>query len=362
MRSGSDGPDRRPFRRRTPAGAPPGARLPDSSPGRTRIHVIAYGPDALHETDVGDPDELRAIAAQYPTLWIDVTGLGDVDRIEWIGRIFQLHPLALEDALHGHQRAKVEAYANDLFVVARIARIGEDVQTEQVSLFLGDRYVITLHESADDGFEPIRERLRKADGRVRDRGPDYLAYALLDAVIDRYFPVLEAFGERLEALEDAVLADPRRSLIADVHRARRDLLDLRRALWPQREALDQLLRDELPLITGETRLYLRDCYDHTVQLLDLLENFRDIAAALTDVYLSSATFRANEIMKVLTIIATIFIPLTFIVGVYGMNFDPDVSRYNMPELRWRYGYPAVLALMAAVAGALLHYFRRKEWL
>ena len=206
------------------------------------------------------------------------------------------------------------------------------------------------------------DRIRKSNGRIRERGADYLAYSLLDAVVDHYFPLLEGFGERLEALEDAVVANPSRSLIGDVHRTRRDLLNLRRALWPQREALNQLVRDASPLITDETRLYLRDCYDHTIQLLDLLESFREVAAGMMDVYLSSASFRMNEIMKVLTIIATIFIPLTFIAGVYGMNFDPDVSPLNMPELRWKYGYPASLAIMAAVAGGLLFYFRKKDWL
>lgn len=360
--SGRDGPRRLRFRRRTPAGAPPGTLLPDPESGQTRIRLIAYNAEAVLDVEVRDIAEIREALRTHSVVWIDIAGIGDVDAIVRIGEEFGLHPLALEDAVHVHQRGKVEEYANYLFIVARMARLSEHVETEQLSIFLGDRYVITVQETPEDCLDPVRERIQKSNGRIRDRGADYLAYSLLDAVVDHYFPILEEVGERLDRLESDLITDPGPGVISRVHAQRRDLLTLRRAVWPQREALSQLLRNESPLISDDTRLYLRDCYDHTVQILDLLENFREIAAGMIDVYLSSASHRMNEIMKLLTIIATIFIPLTFIAGVYGMNFDPDTSPLNMPELRWYWGYPAALLVMLATALGLLAYFRRRHWI
>ena len=279
-----------------------------------------------------------------------------------VGEAFGLHRLALEDVLNVHQRPKIESYADHLFVVARMAEWCGHLETEQLGLFIGEDFVVTFQERPGDDFGPVRERLRGARGLLRKSGPDYLAYALLDAIVDRYFPVLEGYGERIEELEDEVLETPHPEDLRAVHAIRRDLLTLRRAVWPLRDALASLQREPHPLIAKETRLYLGDLYDHTVQVIDFVETHREITASLVEMHLASISNRLNEVMRVLTIIATIFIPLTFVVGVYGMNFDPDSSPWNMPELRWRYGYPAVLVAMLAIVAGLLGWFRWRGWI
>ncbi|CAG0953144.1 partial Cobalt/magnesium transport protein CorA, partial [Anaerolineae bacterium] len=278
--------------------------------------------------------------------------------------VFSLHPLALEDVVHVHQRPKVEEYEAGFYLVMRMPRFegAVNVELEQLSLFFGPGYVVTFQEREGDCLEPVRERLRGSRGRVRQLGADYLAYTLLDAVIDAYFPILEVVGERLELLEDRVLLHPDRAVVEDIHHVKRELIAIRRAIWPLRDAVNRLEREEHPLIDRETQVYLRDCYDHCVQLVELVETYREVATGLLDVYLSSVSNRMNEVMKVLTIIATIFIPLGFVASVYGMNFDTSRSPYNMPELEWRYGYPYVLGLMAAMVIGLLVYFRVKRWI
>lgn len=353
-------PAKRVRRRRTPVGRPPGTLEADADAPPPVIRLIAFGPDEVVEREAADLESVREARGRWPVLWVDVDGLGDAALIAEIGRLFDLHPLALEDVLHVHQRPKHDEYGRCHFVVGRMLTPGERLDTEQVSLFFGRDFVVTFQERAGDCWEPVRERIRKAQGRVRSAGADYLAYALLDAIVDAYFPVLEEFGERLEALEDRVVARPDRSAIGEIHSARRDLLTLRRAVWPLRDALNSLQRD-VHLVTDETRVYLRDCYDHTVRIIDVIETGREIAAGLMEVYLSSLSNRMNEIMKVLTIIATIFIPLGFVAGIYGMNFNPEISPWNMPELNWRWGYPFALGLMAVVAGVLLAYCWRKGW-
>jgi magnesium transporter len=243
-----------------------------------------------------------------------------------------------------------------------MAQLGGMLDTEQTTLFLAENALITFQEKPGDCFEPVRARLRQKRGQIRARKADYLAYSLLDAVTDAYFPVLEKYGERIEDLESQVIARPNPDLTTDIHRLKRDLLTLRRAVWPQREMINALARDTTPFIGEQTRVYLRDCYDHTVQLMDMVETYREIATSLTDIHLSGINTRLNEIMKVLTIIATIFIPLTFITGLYGMNFQSEKSPLNMPELSWYWGYPYALTLMAAVAGGLVIYFIRKGWI
>ena len=265
------------------------------------------------------------------------------------------------------QAPKVDQYDQTLFIVMRMVQRREQLETEQVSIFVGKNYVLTFQENLPgDSFGPVRDRLRTG-GPLTTLGPDYLAYRLLDAIVDGYFPVLEQYGELLEELEEDVLEFTRRDTLARVHEIRHDLLALRRSVWPMREAINSLVRDPNPLITADTRLFLRDCYDHTVQLMDFLETYRELGSDLRDLFLSSASNRLAEIMKVLTIMSSIFIPLTFIAGIYGMNFEyktPDgrTNPLNMPELRWYWGYPATLAVMALIAIVLVVYFYRKGWI
>jgi magnesium transporter len=350
-------------RRRARPGATPGTLTANPEAAPPVVHVIAFGADNMVEKDLDGADGLKECLECWPVTWVDVDGLGDEKTIGQIGSVLGLHPLALEDVLSGYQRSKVEQYDEYKFIVVRMVELEDHVVTEQLSLFLSPRFVATFQERpGPDCLEPVRERIRHAKGRIRSAGTDYLAYALIDTVIDHYFPLVEQYGDRLEALEAEVVSQPTRATPERILSARRDLMLFRRSVWPLREALNALLHDETDLIGKETRLYLRDCYDHTIQLIDMIETYREIGTGLMDVYLSSVSNRMNEIMKVLTVIATIFIPLTFICSVYGMNFDPHASPWNMPELGWRYGYPATLAAMFAIAVALLAYFRRKGWI
>jgi len=350
------------FRRRTPPGTTPGTVKTDPEAERPVIRVISFGPDDLKEEETEDLDALSGLVGKRPVTWVDVQGLGDAKTIRRLGEIFHLHPLALEDVVNTHQRAKVEDYDEHLFVVVRMLTEGEQLDTEQMSLFVGPNFVLTFQERAGDRLGPVRRRLRQGKGRIRQLGADYLAYALLDAVVDAYFPVLEQYGEALDALDAQISTRPSPDTVIQVHQMRSDLLLLRRAIWPFRDGIGELLRDSSPLISEETRFYLRDCYDHTLQIIDLVETCREMCSDLRDYYLSAVSNRMGEVMKVLTIMATIFIPLSFIAGVYGMNFDTHVSAWNMPELRWPLGYPLALGLMAAVAGAQLWYFWRRGWL
>jgi magnesium transporter len=346
-----------------PIYAPPGSITVDPAAPKPVIRVIAYGPDQFIDQPIRKPEQIRDFLHTYPVTWVNVDGLGDAEVIKQLGEIFTLHRLALEDVAHVRQRAKVDEFNDHLFIVARmIDRSADRIGTEQLSMFLGKNFVLTFQERAGDCLDAIRQRAKDKRGRVRDAGPDYLAYSILDAVVDEYFPILEADGDRLEQLEDSVLTDPGPMVAAQVHQIKRELLVLRRGIWPLREAIGALQRGASSLITAETRLYLRDCHDHTFQVLDLVEVYRELSSGLIEMYMTSVSYRMNEIMKVLTIIATIFIPLTFVVGIYGMNFDPETSIWSMPELRSRYGYPIVMAVMALIAGGMLLYFWRKGWL
>ncbi|MHC4470644.1 MAG: magnesium/cobalt transporter CorA [Planctomycetota bacterium] len=343
-------------RRRHSPGTAPGTIVVDPEAVASVIRLVAYGPDGVEEREIDDTQEIAGYLEEWPVTWVNVDGLGDADTIRALGEIFGLHKLALEDVVNVHQRAKVEEYDEQYFVVARIVSLGERLATEQISLFLGPKYVVTFQERSGDCFDPVRERIRRGKGRIRKAGPDYLAYALLDAIVDNCFPVLEVYGERLEELESEIMEHPTTDILARVHRTKRDLISLRRTAWPQRDALNSLTRETTPLISDETRLYLRDCYDHAVQVMDLVESYREIAGGLLDAYLSNVSNRMNEVMKVLTIIATVFIPLTFLAGIYGMNFQ------SMPELGWTWAYPALLLVMAVVAGIMIWKFHRMGWL
>ena len=330
--------------------APPGAVTPSA------VHLIHYTADSLEERDLPAVGDIAPYVGKSGVTWLNVDGLGNVEMIRQLGDLLELHPLALEDVLNVPQRPKVDDYDTHIFVVIRMLHLADTVETEQVSIFLGRNYVVTLQEHPGDCLEPVRQRLRKATGQIRRQGADYLMYAILDAIIDNYFPFLERVGEVVEKLENEVVENPTRRTVGRVHAIKRDLLDVRRSVWPLRDALNGLLRDESPLVHKATRLYLRDCYDHAIQVLDIVETHRELAGGLMDVYLSSVSNKMNEVMKVLTIIATIFIPLTFIAGIYGMNFE------RMPELRQPWGYAAVWAVMVAVAIVMLVLFRRKGWL
>ncbi len=350
------------FRRPAPPGATPGTVLPHPGAAPTTIRVMAYGPGGVLEREIADPAELAALPAGHAVIWVDVAGLADAARLQEIGRIYGIHSLALEDIVNSHQRPKVEEYDTHDFVVARMAPLPDEEETDQLGLVLGEGFVVTFQERPGDCFDPVRDRIRHGRGRIRELGADYLAYTLLDVTIDAYFPLMESYGDRLEELEDETILSPTPALVTRLYEIRRRLTGMRRAVWPLRETAGALLRDTSPRIRHETRVYLRDCYDHTVQIIDLLEVYREMASGLTDVYLTSVSNRMNEIMKVLTIISTVFIPLTFLAGVYGMNFNTAKSPLNMPELEWYWGYPAVMAFMALIALGELWLFWRWGWL
>jgi magnesium transporter len=353
------------FQRRAGADAAPGTLRIDPAAPKPVVTMMAYGPQDIVEQKLptlADLDKIQPAVDKFPVTWVNVEGLGDAAVIERIGKIFGLHPLALEDVLNNHQRSKVEQYGDHLFIVARMIEGGEQLETDQLGMFLGKRFLITFQHLAGDCLDPLRDNIRKGRGIIRGEGPDYLAYAVIDHIVDSYFPILERFGEQIEALEDVIMDRPERGVIRQTHSVKSKLLVLRRAVWPLREALHNLIRDPCPLIQDTTRVYLRDCSDHTFQIIDLLETYRELASDLLELYHSSLSNRMNEIMQVLTVIATIFIPLTFIVGVYGMNFNTAISPWNMPELNWYWGYPAVWACMLAIAGGLLFFFQRKGWL
>jgi magnesium transporter len=338
-------------------GSPPGT-LPTPEAGAaaaSRVHVIAYTHDAVTETEGKTLDE--ALGAAGPGVrWINVDGL-DAALLREVGARFNLHPLALEDVMTAPQRPKVERYTDHYFLLLRmIHHVHEGhIEDEQVSIFFGPDWVITIQETAgSDVFGPTRESIRQARGRVRDAGADYLAYLLLDAVVDALFPVMETISDRVETIEsDALHPGPR--TLRRLQRTRRLVLSLRRAIWPLREAIGTFQREDNSLITAETRVFLRDSHDHAVQALELIEALRETMADTMEIYLSAQNQRLNEVMKVLTVIATLFIPLTFIASIYGMNFE------WMPELHWRWGYPYALGLMAVTAAGMLYFFRRRGW-
>jgi len=348
----------------TPGTAPGTLRpIEVSGAGPVRITIIDYGPDHLEEKVVASAEELLPYRDAPTITWINIEGLHDVALLEALGRGFGIHSLTLEDILNCGQRPKIEDYGTYHFLVMKSLSMDEaGLELEQISFILGKNYIITLQEVPGDSFEAVRQRIRRGKGLIRKAGADYLCYALVDALVDEFFPVLERFGEKIEELEDTVVLRPSPEVLQEVHAVKRDLLVLRRTAWPERDTISAFSREESHLIQHETLVFVRDCYDHIIQVIDMIETYRDLTSGLQEAYLSSISNRMNEIMKVLTIISTIFIPLTFIAGIYGMNFDPHVSPLNMPELEWYWGYPFSLLLMAIVAGALVVFFRRKGWL
>ena len=348
--------------RRAPPGSPPGTLVADPHGAAPIIHTYAFGPGRLDELDAVDPASIRDIHGRYPVVWIDVVGLGNAQVIEDIGGVFGIHSLALEDVLNVHQRAKTEDYEDHTFAVIR-EPVGEEVfKTEQLSIFVGKDFVVTFRERSGRCLDPVRMRLRREGSILRTRGADYLAYALIDAVIDSYFPIIERLGEQIEEIEDAMAMRSDETLLPTVHRLRRELLEMRRAVWPLRDMTHGLSSNPSSAFSDHTTVFLRDCYDHTIQLIDLIENYRDQMSILIELHLSAVNMRMNEIMKVLTIIATIFMPLGFIASLYGMNFDRGRSPWNMPELGWYLGYPFALGIMGAVALGMVFFFWSKGWI
>jgi len=349
-------------------GTPPATLLPSVAPdtGPPHIDLIQYDGETIFE---GRFDTFEEVMAQYDenkVNWINIDGLADIELLRKFGQRFKIHPLALEDVLNTTQRPKVELYGDHFFIVSEMIYESDEtehgVTVEQLSVFLGPQYVITIQEeSHHDVFEKVRARLRTGRGYARKMKADYLAYALLDATVDQFYPVLESLGDSIESIEEELLQKPSKGALKQLYETKRLLLQLRRAIWPQREIFNTLIRDDSGLVSHETQIFLRDCYDHASQIIEILESYRDLAAGLMDVYLSSLGLRTNEIMRVLTVVTSIFIPLTFIAGVYGMNFN-TAHPWNMPELNWSYGYPACLALMATVALGMVIFFKRKHWL
>jgi magnesium transporter len=342
------------------AGLPPGTlvHIGDHKRQDVRLTLIVY--DEMHFEE----RELKAVECPQPNspgkvYWLNVSGISQLEVIEEIGKCFKLHPLLLEDVVNTNQRPKLDDYKDYLYIVLKMLyRQAKDKATtvEQVSLVLGPQYVISFQENGADPFNAVRERLRAGKGRLRTMGADYLLYALIDSIVDQYFVILETSGERIESLEEQVVSRPKPEVLRQIQAAKRELLFLRRAVWPLREVINGLQRDESPLIKETTRIYLRDVYDHAVQVIDTIETFREMVSSMLEVYLSSISYRLNAVMKVFTVITTIFMPLTFIAGVYGMNFK------HMPELEWYWGYPVILGVMALIAVVMLVLFKKREWL
>ncbi len=353
----------RPIKKRSQkAGLPPGTpiHIGERKSEKTRITLFDYNEHQAEEKELTQAKECLLFKKDSMVTWINVIGLHQVEVLEELNGCFGLHPLVLEDILNTEQRPKMEDYGDYLYIVLKALFLGtgqgDKVESEQVSLILGSNFVLSFQEKEGPLFEPIRDRLRNGKGRIRKMGPDYLVHAILDAIIDQYFVVLEKLGEQVEFLEEEVVTSPSPATLQATYQLKREMIFLRKAVWPLREVIGSLERGESSLIKESTFIYLRDIYDHTIQVIDNVETFRDMLSGMMDIYLSSISNRMNEVMKVLTIISTLFIPLTFIVGLYGMNFK------NMPELEWPWGYPLVLALMLAVAVFMLFYFRRKRWI
>ncbi len=347
-----------------PGSLPGTLDIPPDSPF-PKITLIDYNAGQAQRKVLEEPELCREHLDQETVSWVDVHGLGSEDVLKRLGTLFKLHPLVLEDVVNVPQRPKIEEYPDQLLIISRMVIPTNDEKgfiSEQVSFILGPNYLLTVQEEPrHDTFQPVRDRIRFDRGEVRRRGADYLAYTLLDTIVDGFFPVLEDYGERLEDLEDHVVLSPTRQTVEEIYAIKRELLALRRAIWPQRDAIHLLMRDGGDLISEDVRAYLRDCYDHAAQAMDMVDSYRELAANLMEVYLSSVSNRMNEVMKLLTVVSGIFIPLTFITSLYGMNFDTDASRWNMPELNWPYGYPMALLVMAAIALALVAFFWYRGW-
>ena len=343
------------------AGLPPGTlvHIGERKAEEVRIRILDYDEVQFEEKEAKTVEECFPFKEKPTVTWINIDGIHQVDIIEKLGNHFGLHPLLLEDILNTEQRPKMEDFDNYLFVVLKMLTYDDkshEIQAEQVSIVVGFNFVISFQEQRGDVFDQIRERIRKNKGRIRKAKADYLAYALIDSVVDSYFLILEKLGEQIEDVEEELVKDPAPTTMEIIHGLKKEMIFLRKSIWPLRELVNGLQRGDSPLIHKTTYVYLRDVYDHTIQVIDTVESFRDMVSGMLDVYLSSVSNKMNEVMKVLTIFAVIFIPLTFIAGIYGMNFE------FMPELKWRMGYFLALIVMASIAGIMLFRFKKKGWL
>jgi len=344
------------------AGLPPGTlvHIGEQRAEASKITVINYDDAAYHEMELKSVEECFPYKDKPSMTWLNIDGIHQKEILEKLSACFGFHPLVMEDIMNTDQRPKMEDYADYLYIVLKMLYYNEKenkISTEQVSLIVAPHIVVSFQEGLEgDVFGPLRERLKNDKGRIRKMGADYLAYSMIDAVVDSYFMILEKLGEKIELLEEELISDPKMGTLHEIHYLKREMIFLRKAVWPLREVISMLVRGESALIHDSMKIYLRDVYDHTIQVIDTIENLRDMVSGMLDIYLSSVSNRLNAVMKVLTIIATIFIPLTFIVGVYGMNFK------YMPELEWRFGYPMIWLIMLAIGISMLILFRKKNWL
>ncbi len=343
------------------AGSSPGTLVHVGEKKSDDIHLSLFRYDAysLEERPLDRFEDASPLLEPGVTIWINIDGIHDIDYMALIGRQYGLHPLTMEDVLNTTQRPKIEDFDDYIFVVMKMLRYdpAEDrILSEQISLVLGKDFLLSFQEASGDVFDPIRERIRKGKGRIRSGGCDYLAYALVDAIVDNYFVILEKLGERLEALEETLDDGQDAGVLDEIHTIRKELIYLRKQVWPLREIITHFLHADTPFVGAATGLFMRDVYDHTIQTMDTIESFRDILSGMQDLYLSTISNRMNEVMKVLTIIATIFIPITFVAGIYGMNFT------RMPELTWRWGYLFVWVIILVIVFIMLAFFRHKKWL
>lgn len=349
------------MKRSEKSGLPPGTlvHIGKKKAKEVKITLIDYDEVHFEKKELKTIEECFVYKEKPTVTWINVDGLHQVEILEKLGNCYSLHPLVLEDILNTEQRPKMEDYGEYLYIVLKMLEDNNktnEILTEQISLIVGSNFVISFQEREGDVFDPIRERIRSGAGRTRKMGADYLAYTLVDSIVDNYFVILEKLGEKIEFLEEKLVNQPTSETLQTIHRLKREMIFLRKAVWPLREVINGLERGESSLIQQSTGIFFRDVYDHTIQVIDTIETYRDMVSGMLDIYLSSVSNRLNAVMKVLTIIATIFMPLTFLAGLYGMNFK------YMPELEWRWGYPAILLLMLMIGGFMLIYFRRKKWL
>lgn len=348
------------------AGLPPGTPIYTGGQTETevKINIIDYDRDQCAFLSCDNVEDCTLYKDKPTISWINIDGLHQVDRVEELCQCFNLHPLTVEDILNTSQRPKIDVFDDYVYLVVRMHHHNDqtgEILSEQISFVLGKTFLLTFQETAGDTFDSVRARIKQNKGRIRKMGADYLAYALIDSIVDNYFTLLEKVGEEIEMLEDDLVEKPSTETMQNIHFMKREMLLLRKSIWPLREVISILRRDEIPQISPDISMFVNDLYDHTIQVIDTIETYRDMISGMLDIYLSSISNRMNEIMKVLTLFAAIFIPLTFIAGIYGMNFNIEKSPLNMPELQWYYGYPFALGLMAIIGFGMLLYFKTRKW-